>query len=399
MRLALSFLAICLLGTQTVAAADAPALSYPPKKQAQATPSPVKEAPSFPTDAAQVGTWMTYYYLTQDAAHVPDFLKWLQTSELLKDDARKPAITAFLTALFQGNPKQVASWIKAEKFTEKTRDAIVYSLWESGNTTLIKTLLKDAPAYTAKSPTPLFKRTPTKPSDLDAMWGAFIASGKPDAILNIINALDDSKSPTGDKTKDSELRRAAEWSLTQNAPQHEVVERILRSEAKKRTASVQKSLTTIQETIAKSRKPFPNKTGEFSAVLALLDEKAIALLAKPAEKDVQLKEVTRLKKGEEVAIKILFMGMELTPDLHADVTFDLKLLTPKGTLYKNGDIKKILALNTRVPSRFRVFDSQSFPKIRFAPEDALGKYKIIAELHDNVSKKSIKLQRELELVK
>ncbi len=49
----------------------------------------------------------------------------------------------------------------------------------------------------------------------------------------------------------------------------------------------------------------------------------------------------------------------------------------------------------KVPMRFRIFDNSTVEGIRFDPQDKLGKYKIIAEIHDNVGEKKIALTKFL----
>ena len=112
---------------------------------------------------------------------------------------------------------------------------------------------------------------------------------------------------------------------------------------------------------------------------------------------MNFKEVSKAKRGDVLAIKIVFAGMDLTEDLNADVTYDLKILRPDGKIYDRTDLKNMEVLKTKLPTRFRVFDNRSFLKLRFEPQDKLGKYKIIAALHDNVGKKTIPLTTEIEL--
>jgi hypothetical protein len=55
----------------------------------------------FPSDANGAGQWMSDYYVNNDVAHVPDFLNWLQSNDVLTTNksAEYPT-SAFLAAVF-----------------------------------------------------------------------------------------------------------------------------------------------------------------------------------------------------------------------------------------------------------------------------------------------------------
>jgi hypothetical protein len=93
----------------------------------------------------------------------------------------------------------------------------------------------------------------------------------------------------------------------------------------------------------------------------------------------------------------VFAGMQLTDDLTADVTFDLTVLAPDGTVYDKMELKGIEAFKARTPTRFRVFDNRSVVKLRFEPRDKLGEYKFLAEVRDNVGESKLSLVKEIQL--
>lgn len=375
MRIFLSLLMLCLIGIQPVLAAQQPS-----------------------AEDAQYGEWMTYYYLHKNPAKMNDFLKWVQASQILeKNKGAKQPLAAFMSVVFANNPQQVQSWVKSTQFTNKTKEAVEYTLWLSGNGKLIAETFKETPDYIKSNPVPLNNLTLKQAGDLDMMWGAFLASGDTTYVKKIIDILDENVPLTGEKTLDMATRGSAEWSLGSNMMQHELVNRLIRKEISVRTGTVKKKLEEIVARNEQNAKPFPNKDGDFSAMLVVTDEKALAEYEKPSSEGMWFKEASKAKRGDVLAIKIVFAGMELSDDLNADVTYDLKILNPADKIYDNADLKNQEALKAKIPMRFRIFDNRSFMKIQFEPKDKLGKYTIIATLYDNVGKKVIPLIKEVEL--
>jgi hypothetical protein len=349
---------------------------------------------------AKFSEWMTYYYIHKDTSSAPKFLQWLQTSEMIeKHHTAIQPTAAFLAIVFTDNKPQLQSWLKDSAFTGKTKETIEYALWLSGNDELITTIFKETPAYIKSSQVNLLSMQLKQPSDLDMMWGAFMASGNDQYVKKIVDVLDENIPLTGDKTVDSVTRASADWSLGSNMMQHELVNRLIRKEITTRPEAVKKKLEAIVARNEKNAKPFPNHNGDFSAMLVVTDESALKEFKKPSNEGMYLKESSKAKRGDILAIKIIFGGMELTDELMSDVTFDLKILDPDGKIYDGADNKGLEALKAKVPKRFSVFDNRSFAKIRFEPKDKLGKYQFIASIHDNIGKKSINLIKEVELVK
>ena len=148
----------------------------------------------------------------------------------------------------------------------------------------------------------------------------------------------------------------------------------------------------------KEAKLFPNRAGDFSAMMVVIDQKPLTEFDKPSSEVLSFQEASTTKRGNILAIKIIFSGMELTNDLMPDVTFDLKVLDLNGDVFDGIDVKGAAALKSKIPTRFRVFENQSFINIRFEPDDKLGTYQFVATIHDNIAQKSILLKKEVTLV-
>jgi hypothetical protein len=348
---------------------------------------------------AKFTEWMTHYYIHKDISKVSEFLQWLQTTKILtQHNGPSKPIAAFLSIIFANNKSQLQSWLTKHTFTGKTKETIAYALWLSDNGQLITKLFKETPTYIKSSPINLLSMPLKQPSDLDMMWGAFLASGNDTYVKKVVDVLDERTPLTGDKTLDMATRSSADWSLGSNMMQHELVNRLIHKETTTRRGSVKKTLEAIIAQNKKKTPLFPNRDGDFSAMMVVINKNTLAEFDKPSSQGVKLQEVSKANRGDRMIIKILFSGMELTNELMSNVTFDLKILDPEGDIYGKSDLKELEALKKRIPKRFSVFDNLSFIEIGFGQQDKLGKYQFIATIRDNVGKKSISLKQEVNLV-
>jgi len=348
--------------------------------------------------------WMANYYVYKDVYERPDnsgtaeFLKWLDESKMLE---RHPggfqSSVAFLTIVFQQNPSRVETWARNQNYSGRAQQAIKYALWLSGNGNLIATIFNDNPEFAKAKPVSLLDWRLRQPGDLDMMWSSFSASGNVTYVKKIIDVLDESNSLTGNEAADKLTRAAAQWSLGANMMQHELVNRLIRREIGARTGAIKTKLEEIVTRNEQAMKPFPNRDGEFQAMLVVIDEKALAEFEKPSNQGMNFTAASKIKLGDTIAIKIVFAGMQLADDLMANVTFDMKIVEPDGTVDPKGDVKNLQALQARMPMRFRVFDNRSFVKLHFDPASKLGKYKIVAEVRDNIGARKVALEQVVEL--
>ncbi|HKQ50297.1 MAG TPA: hypothetical protein VJZ71_19645 [Phycisphaerae bacterium] len=350
-----------------------------------------------PQGSAEFDKFVTYYYLDKDTSSVVNFLKWLQESEMLDDNASALTPTAaFLAIVFADNPSEVGRFAKSADFTGRTKEAVQIALWRSGHAKKVAEIFGEMPAFAKKKPVNLKKKKMKGPGDLDMMWGAFLASGDVVYVKKVIDVLDEKHPLSGDATKDEVTRGAAEWSLKSNMIQHELVYRLIHKESMSRTGDVKKKLQEMVS-YAKPKDALPHKDGPFSADLYVMADKEMAEFDKPVDDAPRIGHKSTAKRGDIVGIKIVFGGIELADDLNANVTYDLKILNPDGDVYEEADLKDLEALSGKIPTRFRVFDNRLVIKIRFEPHDKLGVYKISATIRDKIGDKSVSLTREIEL--
>lgn len=364
-------------------------------------PAVAQNQSSLSTQDRQFGEWMTYYYVNKDPAKISEYLKWLQTSQILeKNDGAWPPIAGFLSVVFADNQDQVKSWVQNAHLTgRRTKATLAYALWWSNNSTVIGDIFGTVPDVLKKLPVDI-KTMPLKiPSDFSTMWGAFSASGDVTYVKRLIDVLE-GQALTGNHKTDAALRGVVEWALGSNMWQHELVRRLVYQQEMARTGAVKSSLDTMIKNYEKRVTSFTNKDGDFSAMLAITGEEALSQFEKPTDQGIELKDLAKVKPDQKFLINVMFMGMALADDLNADVTFDLKITAPDGTLFfKDANMKDIEALKRKVPMRYKIFDNKNYVKIAFGANDKPGKYSIAATVKDNVGRKKVELVKEIELVR
>jgi hypothetical protein len=228
------------------------------------------------------------------------------------------------------------------------------------------------------------------------MWATFFATGNVEYPRRLIDLLDESAPITGDKVMDAVLRQTVAWSLSSNMRQHELILRMVKSESALRAGPVQQKLNEMLATLQSETKPLPSCNGDFCAMLVLIPEDNLKQFDKPSDQGVFLTQMSKAKPGDHIAIKLVFAGMELGSDLSADVSYDVKITAPDGTLYTTEQLG-LEALKKKVPLRFSMFDNGVLPIVRFEPKDARGAYTVSAEISDNIGHRKIALSQRVEL--
>ncbi|WP_243360086.1 hypothetical protein [Fundidesulfovibrio terrae] len=354
--------------------------------------------PDTPPSQDLSSDWMSYYYLSKNSAMVPMFLQQLQNSQVLDNrTSALPGMMGFLAVIFSDNPSKVSAWASSAAFTGKTKEVIERALWLSGNSKMIQEIFHENPEFVAKPPKRIQDINPTRPGDLDFLWGAFFASGNDAFPAKIVNVLDDGYALTGDAKLDEITRKAAAWSLSSNMRQHETVNRLLVRESKTRTGQTK---TRIDEIIADNKAKLtrlPNAAGDFSALLILTGPDQLKEFQKPSKQQMNFTQIKSVKRGDPVILNILFTGMELNEDLSGDVSYTITLIKPNGESDPVGK-DQLKPVKHKFPARFMIHNPESYIDITFDNNDALGKYKFLVTMSDNIGKKTIRMEQEIELV-
>ncbi|MDR3527677.1 MAG: hypothetical protein P4L57_10380 [Rhizomicrobium sp.] len=349
------------------------------------------------TDLNSVGHWMTYYYVDKDVSQVGAYVHWLAASDFSKSPNSVMPMTSFLAAVFVDNPTRVRGWVADVAPNSAAKNVIERALWLSGHADLIKDVFHDAPDYVAQQPASFATLPLTTPGSWDVMWSAFFATGNTAYPARLVDFLDAHVSFSANEKVDAVFHRTVAWSLMANAGQHELILRMLRQEAQKRSGPVQQTLKAMVARIDGQHLVMPNCDDGFCATLNLISEENLKELDKPFDQVPILTELHQVKPGDHVAVNISFAGIALADDLSTDVVYDIQTFKPDGTLYE-AEHKDLVALKRKVPQRFVVFDNRpEILLIRFEPQDPRGTYRIEVVVKDKIGGKSLKLAKAITL--
>ena len=144
---------------------------------------------------------------------------------------------------------------------------------------------------------------------------------------------------------------------------------------------------------------FPDHNGPFSAMLIVIPQKELDEFNGPNGGARHLDRVSRATPGALLALKLVFVGIQADWNHAANLTYDLQVLDPDGSLYAGSDYKALDALHGPIGTGQGVFDNRGkIVLIQFEANDKPGIYTIKAVLHDNIARRDIPLQTTVELL-
>lgn len=146
-------------------------------------------------------------------------------------------------------------------------------------------------------------------------------------------------------------------------------------------------------------KGFPDHNGPLSAMLVVIPKAELSEFNKPNGSSRHLDRVARAQPGAELALKLVFVGIQTDKNAMADLTYDLQVTGPDGKIYADSDYRAIQALKGKVANPAGLFDNRPQTVLMtFEPGDKPGIYQIKATLHDNVGVRDVPLQTSIELL-
>jgi|SRR5208282_1500389 len=212
------------------------AISWP---VAQSRPELIGAAKEI-TARDQVEEWLTYYYQHPRPDLLVSALRFMSKDGWLqKSDAQAPLV-AFLSRVFIANPDRLKGWAAdVANDSEDEKVTVATALWMvdgDKSQEVLGAITRDGPAtfqvkvksLQANRPPDLLKDEINSPQFLDALWGAFFATGNERYVQRLISALP-MLDAEGDVMK-MLIGGAAQWSLTSNAVQHPKVMEICEAE-------------------------------------------------------------------------------------------------------------------------------------------------------------------------
>ncbi len=173
----------------------------------------------------------------------------------------------------------------------------------------------------------------------------------------------------------------------------------LTSSDAKPAALVANTTTTTKYDPAKG---FADHNGALSAMLVVIPKGELQEFDQPAGAPRHLDRVARAEPGAQLAVKIVFVGVKPDWNGNANVTYDLQVIAPNGSVYDRSEYKNLVALQSRIVTAEDPGMYDNRPKVvfmQFEPQDQVGVYKIRAVLHDNVAKLDVPLEAGVELLK
>lgn len=173
------------------------------------------------SSAHEVAMWLTYYYLNTDSKRLLPAIEVLLKDRANWESAQRanPIIHFFATAL------------REDKYElDKFRTLLDKS--DYFQSAILKRII-----YEAENPRDI---KPIGVEAFDLLWAEFLATGKPEPVLKLINSLN-WKVADDDPYKYADLAVLV-WSLSANARQHSRVKHICEEELKKRWGISRKRL-------------------------------------------------------------------------------------------------------------------------------------------------------------
>jgi hypothetical protein len=172
------------------------------------------------------------------------------------------------------------------------------------------------------------------------------------------------------------------------------------------TASDAKPVALVANTPTTTKydpaKGFPDHNGALSAMLVVIPKGELKEFDQPAGAPRHLDRVARAEPGAQLAVKIVFVGVKPDWNGNANVTYDLQVIAPDGSIYDRSDYKNLVALRSRIVTADDpgMYDNRpSVVSMQFEPKDPVGVYKIRVVLHDNVARLDVPLEAGVELLK
>jgi len=347
-----------------------------------------------------IDNFMELYYLNKPATRVAGFLYVLNQTRMLEDYPHATqGISAFMGVLFAENPDRVLEWLmpppsKRGKglaqppalYDGEMAKMLQYAVWLSGRSgeQKVARLFEQKPGYLSAAPVPLMERAVKKEGDLDALWGAFLASGDEKYVGRIIDTA---------CSGPPELQKAAAQSLQENAKSHELAARALRARIAGKPCDNIKPLLPKPLNLGKM-------DGEFSAGLLLANFRdSTKLMDGPIEAITRLPAVPKVHPGEKISVILTFSGMAISEDLNTDVDFDFVLIGPDGKPVEKSNIDRRRITPIKRSGRYLVYHPASFISLFFKEEYPAGTYKVKITIRDNTGKRQIGLQEQVEFVK
>lgn len=212
---------------------------------AKADPLP-QSAAAIAISGAGMDAWINSYYQNSSPDDLPHVLDALQNGAPLdKHPAAVPALVGFLAEVFRAHPDQVSGWLAHRHLNGMLKQTVSLALAMDARHDILYRLDPELDMWTAADPIAFESMRIHNATDLDTLWGAFMASGDARLMSPIIDALDDSHPLAQDAAKDAALRQSALWALAGNMYADARIRQFVRDAAATRSGSTRLALNTL----------------------------------------------------------------------------------------------------------------------------------------------------------
>jgi len=191
--------------------------------------------------------WMQNYYRAPQPDQVVPAVMALSRAGAFEGAGQPATAIGFLSEVFAQNPGRVAGWVEFFRdLPEHDRRVVTAALWYSGVPEGERELRRDVgtagsalraelDALLAQGPVALARTPVLSESSLNLQWGAFLATGDAQHIVQALAALGSSEAG---------LSAAARTSLARKAASHPRVYEICQAEMNRQPADVRDQLRT-----------------------------------------------------------------------------------------------------------------------------------------------------------
>jgi len=343
-------------------------------------------------DAAS-GDWLTWWYLAPQPERLGELVPALGPA--LSNPHAFGSLTGFLCFALQEappSPEELAGWAD-----RAGRTPLIFGLRCADPAGARRLAVQDGWDDESLAWLDGWSGQPTDlldgPARLDALWGAFFATGDTshvDAIIDVASR----RAPKTDPLRAVTVE-AARWSVGSNARQHELVFRALSRRADQKG----KRGRWARETLAGLGVVPVNWQGEdgpFVGLLVVTDDVDFLdrWASTSAREPVGIDAATTAPPGGVVIITPAFAGFELSEDLRADVVWDVRVTDADGT--EKMAATDVPALVGLAPNRFYVQVADGMVKLSCEGDTKEGVFTVTATLRDRLGGKRIALEGSIE---
>jgi hypothetical protein len=390
-----AFIAICVISVLKLFHNDDKTLDMPSAKAVKK----FEKIENFENDIKpKNGYWLTYYYMEQNPDGVIAEIQELNDKDKFEYGVETTNTILLLSNIFMHHPDKIDYIINRLNLSEKGNRLVISALakadkrrkaaeygtkcgWSEAK---LKLISKIPSIYIERT---IESRMIVVPKQINELLAAFLASADNKYLLRIAKTLDE---------PNIAANAAARNAFSENVRKHELIRKIAIKESKNENLS-KKTRDFLEYVSSAPTDNFPDHDGTFGATLAAISPDYGEEWNKKSDTtSVQINGKHSLKKGDVTELAVFFIGMDLKDDLTANVTYDIKIIKPDGSIASEDT--NLTALNAKIPTPFAVYRPNEAIKYAYGNNDVAGTYTVQATIHDNVSGKSLNLETEFDLL-